>query len=262
MDGPLWLSNRCLALTLAASFPSGDARVVRLRARIGELAGGFSGGWSSIVASVPPLVSSVLSVPRPWPADAVYVGHGPADSGFAASPWGSPYADPLVSSCCADDRFERYAASRADRIGWLAPLCNKRLLCHCGTAECHAHILAKLIMDTFTIDAPQTPAFINAVCGNCDVVAGIVAYNSSCSADVSRWRISLDAGRPKWPCAAPWPEEWTLMVESIRANQCGLVWEICAGGGGGGAFDKILLDAWLDFCPPCRRHDLPLVQCA
>ena len=149
MDGPLWLSNRPLALALAASFPSGDAHVVRLRTRIGELAGGFSGGWSSIVASVPPLVFSVLSVPRPWPADAVYVGHGPSGSGFAASPWGSPFADSTAAFCSSDHRFEQYAVSRADRIGWLAPLCNKRLLCHCGSGKCHAHVLANILAATF-----------------------------------------------------------------------------------------------------------------
>ena len=42
----------------------------------------------------------------------------------------------------------QYARRRADLREWLAPLVNKRLLCH-GCDVCHAHDLADLIKEEF-----------------------------------------------------------------------------------------------------------------
>ena len=59
-------------------------RVVNLRQELCVLAGGHVGGLSKPVALVPS-VESVSLCPRPWPSDAVCVGHGPSGTKLLSS---------------------------------------------------------------------------------------------------------------------------------------------------------------------------------
>ena len=78
--------KRPLAGTLAASIPSGRARIVNLCLELCDLVG--SGSTSETTsATLASSVSSVESLERPWPLDAIYVGHGPLGSGPNPSPW-------------------------------------------------------------------------------------------------------------------------------------------------------------------------------
>ena len=132
MDGPLWESNSRMALALAASMPVGDPEIVELRLVIDEFLNGDAPAVVMPAAWTTPLYNAA-TLARPWPANYIYVGHGPIGSGFNSSPWGSPFAVSLLSAGCPyDSRFIPYARNRADIVYWLRPLVGKCLVCHCG----------------------------------------------------------------------------------------------------------------------------------
>ena len=61
--------------------------IVSLREELRGLIHGSARPMAAPVALSPSL-ACVESTPRPWPLDAVYVGHGPIGSGLNPSPWG------------------------------------------------------------------------------------------------------------------------------------------------------------------------------
>ena len=144
MDGPLWSNNPPMARTLAASMPSGAPLVVSLRRSLRDIIG-YEDPEPGVIA-VELSIIGIAVVERPWPLDAVYVGHGPIGSGLNPSPWGSPYA--VGNSCGRSALFVNYVRQRADARLWLLPLLNKRLVCHCEN-ECHAHDLKQVIQELF-----------------------------------------------------------------------------------------------------------------
>ena len=129
MDGCLWVTNPPMALTLAASMPSGLAPVVRIRQELREIIG------APVVPDNGRLVDAAVvdfsGFIRPWPMDFIYVGHGPRGCGVNPSPWGSPFVNADSQLCRRDARFVAYGRCRADRVSWLRPLINKNFVCHC-----------------------------------------------------------------------------------------------------------------------------------
>ena len=140
-----------LALTLSASVPSGNPKVIALRSQISALR------LINLPAVTRPAVfpHCVTLKSLPFHVNAgfadgyVYIGSGCLDADVNASPWGSPFG----CRVCAEDcqRFSEYAFSRADHVSWLAPLVGKSLVCECNAKEqtSHAMIIAQFIMDTF-----------------------------------------------------------------------------------------------------------------
>ena len=69
--------------------PSGDPVIVDLRSRLLDLV-----GRKPLPIRNRTLSTTVLNIdtyPHPWPANCIYVGHGPRRSGLNPSPWGSPF---------------------------------------------------------------------------------------------------------------------------------------------------------------------------
>ena len=124
--------------------PSGAPLVVNLRRNLRSIIG-YEVPEPGVIA-VELCIINIDVVERPWPLDAIYVGHGPLGSGLNPSPWGSPFA--IGNTCERSTAFIGYARQRADARLWLLPLLNKRLLCHCEN-ECHAHDLEQVIQDVF-----------------------------------------------------------------------------------------------------------------
>ena len=173
----MWVTNAPMARALAATMPSGDRIVVCLRRRLQTLLRDERCG-DPPAFSMASSVSRVESMERPWPSDAVYVGHGPAESGLNASPWGSPFISSSSSECARSELFVNYARSRADLCEWLAPLLNKRLLCHCS-GQCHAHDLAALIEETFKRpNVLQTAPSVASVRDTCEVGYGVIPFGT------------------------------------------------------------------------------------
>ena len=125
MDGPIWGGNLRLARVLAATIPSGDANVVRLREDLITIVDIPETFPVLPVQWVTPVIDITI-IERPWPVQYIYVGHGPHGCGSNPSPWGSPYSDPSVTTECGDaDLFLAYANDRADLLTWLSPLVGK-----------------------------------------------------------------------------------------------------------------------------------------
>ena len=102
MDGPLWESNSRMALALAASMPVGDPEIVELRLVIDEFLNGDAPAVVMPAAWTTPLYNAA-TLARPWPANYIYVGHGPIGSGLNPSPWGSPFSVPILAAGCPYD---------------------------------------------------------------------------------------------------------------------------------------------------------------
>ena len=127
--GPLWSLNRPMALALSASMPSGDPVIVDLRSRLLDLVGRKPLPIRNRTLST--TVFNIDTYPRPWPANSIYVGHGPRRPGLNPSPWGSPSLSCESLSCCKSTQFLEYGRRRADALLWLSPLINQNLICHC-----------------------------------------------------------------------------------------------------------------------------------
>ena len=126
LDGPLWTANGPLARVLAATIPSGEKMVVDLRMEIGSIIG-FTPPETFLPDDWETPVFNVANLNRPWPANSIYVGHGPRGCGLNPSPWGSPYASASSANQCPyDERFVLYAEARADVVYWLRPLVGKK----------------------------------------------------------------------------------------------------------------------------------------
>ena len=126
LDGPLWLANGPLARVLAATIPSGEKMVVDLRTEIVSLIG-FTVPELFLPDDWETPVYNIAALEQPWPANYIYVGHGPRGCDHHPSPWGSPYAPASVADQCPyDERFTVYAEGRADLVYWLRPLVGRK----------------------------------------------------------------------------------------------------------------------------------------
>ena len=65
--------------------PSGDPVIVDLRSRLLDLVGHKPLPIRNRTLST--TVYNIDTYPRPWPANSIYVGHGPRRSGLNPSPW-------------------------------------------------------------------------------------------------------------------------------------------------------------------------------
>ena len=91
MNGPIWSTNPPMARTLAASMPSGAPQLVNLRRSLRMIIGYEEP--EPVMLSMDFCIMDIRVVERPWPLDAIYVGHGPPGSGLNPSPWGSPFVN-------------------------------------------------------------------------------------------------------------------------------------------------------------------------
>ena len=121
MDGDLWVVNIRLARVLAATIPSGNSVVVRLRLALTTLINAPCTFPVLPVSWVTPIID-ISSISRPWPVSYIYVGHGPHGSELNPSPWGSPFSNPSTGDCGSGTSFSAYANDRADIQSWLRPL--------------------------------------------------------------------------------------------------------------------------------------------
>ena len=80
MDGPIWGGNVRLARVLAATIPSGDANVVRLREDLITIVDIPENCPVLPVQWVTPVID-ITTIERPWPVQYIYVGHGPHGCG-------------------------------------------------------------------------------------------------------------------------------------------------------------------------------------
>jgi hypothetical protein len=214
MDGPLWGRDVRLARVLAATIPSGDATVVRLRLELMELVN-ITENFPELPANWATQVVDGSSLERPWPAQFIYIGSGNSLNGLNPSPWGSPFADA--------NRFIAYAGDRADVMTWLCPLVGKSLVYDYGNKQ-HASILGSIIDELFSpprdlVQAPQPqPAFALREAGT-----GVIPHGTGLADSNNGGMNSVG-----WsPMTAPrWPDEWTSMVQCIRDAPRGLAWEI------------------------------------
>ena len=116
---PLWISAPLSAATLAASMPSGDAKVVAIRERLSALS--FSTALFPPFASLP-TVQHDMEQAMGLPMNSVYVGSGSARR--LPSPWLDPSRLPGAS--CGT--FLSYAGARMDLKFWLRLLSGKILI--------------------------------------------------------------------------------------------------------------------------------------
>ena len=88
-----------MARALAATMPSGDALIVKLRLELAAIIG-VPDSLPTVPATWETSVFDAATLQRPWPLHYIYVGHGPSGSGFNPSPWGShfhhQYYQPVV----------------------------------------------------------------------------------------------------------------------------------------------------------------------
>ena len=137
-----------MALALAATMPSGDPIIVRIRDALYNALPRQDCIGKPVVGSAS--VASFDSSAHPWRGDMVYVGHGPIGTNrVLASPWGNPCLRD-IDTVCNCEGFEDYLWSRCDIREMLAPLVGKTLVCHTNEdARCHAHILCEVISILF-----------------------------------------------------------------------------------------------------------------
>ena len=170
-------------------------------------------------------VFDFAALAQPWPANYIYVGHGPRGCGLNPSPWGSPYASAsLVDQCPHDEQFVRYAEARADLLYWLRPLVGKRLICHCSK-KCHATHLVALIGKHFKHGRNNSQNFQPPF--GLHEASRSVTPSDAVLGDPNNGGIELVGCAPY--TGVGWPDEWTILVESIRGSPYGLAWEIFAG---------------------------------
>ena len=208
--------------------PSGDAIIVGLRRELENIID-VPDTYPTLPASWVTSVFDAEVLQRPWPLHYVYVGHGPNGCGLNPSPWGSPFASSVAShGCPCDGRFLQYARGRADTMQWLRPLVEKCLVCHCGKNNCHAADIALLIHELFgSPDGPETAPYSQPTPGIYEAGDGVVPFDAGL-VGLTSVGINL-VGSISPSSAPPWPDEWTIMVESIRGSPNGLFWEVFAG---------------------------------
>jgi hypothetical protein len=150
-----------LALTLAASWPTGDPVVVALRHDIILHIGSHRAGNSPSTAF--PMWQSSTSLLTHLPADSVYIGGGCGALSRNPSPWASPFGCGHGNSTLLKGSFSEYAYGRSDSALWLKPLVGEILICEClccdEDGESHASVIATIISETFP-KCSSVPPFV------------------------------------------------------------------------------------------------------
>ena len=101
------------------------------------------------------------------------------------------------------------------------------MVCHCGKNLCHAPDLVSLINELFkSRDGPVSSPQSQFTPGSHEASNGVIPFDAGL-VDPNSGGISLMGNTPS--VAPGWPDEWTVMVESIRGSPYGLAWEIYAG---------------------------------
>ena len=101
-------------------------------------------------------------------------------------------------------------------------------VCHCGKNNCHAADIALLLHELFgPPDVSETAPYFQPTPGIFEAGNGVVPLDAGL-VDLTSDGINL-VGSISPSSAPPWPDEWTIMVESIRGSPNGLFWEVFAG---------------------------------
>ena len=162
-NSPLW-RFKDIALTLAASIPSGDPAILDICSQIAE----FNLGKASWRMSGQRLAGfftlDVLQNLETFnAADMILVGYSPV-----CSP--TPWINPLLFGEFSLSSFAGYYACRADRSKWLAHLYGKTLVCNCteyvgqgvSWSPCHAEFLSHKVQKLVDEQLPKEPAHVAA----------------------------------------------------------------------------------------------------
>ena len=264
-EAPLRVLAPALALVLAVSTPSFDARCVRLRLRLQELLGHLPeppvlSGQARIVHVLEPI--GALS------SQVCYVGVGPMDSQLRPSIYANPYSS-FLSPGEALISFLEYVFARPDMLDWVRPLVGATCLCDCDLgACCHGVVLMEAAEECARCagvlrDEPCVPetTLMDAVCdveeleslrhvtevepdmaeepesvSEADLEAvdkAVLIVRSTPS--VAKWKhvdeTTRGAAEPL-PRTVGWPKSWRHLVTVMRSSNVPVMWEILAGTAG------------------------------
>ena len=136
--GILWKQplHREMALTLAASFPSGHADVVHCREAMSKWKVGP--GWMDWSGWKLPTIRHLTVADQFIPAGEVYIGG--SRPGFVLTPWTNPC---MMEDSTNEPSYLQYISSRADLENFLFPLDNQVLVCDCTlrSRACHGETI-------------------------------------------------------------------------------------------------------------------------
>ena len=249
--GALWRAAPALAITLAATAPSGEASIVAQRALVAKAL--FHHFDDCCTACAPAAVHHSCTPLASLPASYRYVGFGFLDPQKRPGLWANPFFFLNLSPVAALARFIAYLRDRCDIDSFLRPLAGATLLCDCSLGvNCHAFALMREVNERFSAlsefeacpPVPPVPAGVRMP-GAAPSVEALLAEVSladadepdDVDADAPGPRRSLDdlrcvnetlrgsslhlgSERPAWRPA------WFLLIKVVRSAKLPLFW-IC-----------------------------------
>ena len=249
VHGALWGCAPEAALVLAASMPSGDPQICRIRDELSSIVPFPNDPRSTIL--VMPTLRHVSGPFHSFPLPLLYIGHGHSDIQSRPSQWSNPYAFLNYSVDESMSLFRRYLLSRADLEEFLSPLSGAEMICDCSLGtRCHGRIIEGVFHETFIagqedeaidlkIDAMDMATVMEGFDEDDEV--GIIAeatdvevqpapkFNSALEAVNETVRSGAANVRQERPS---WLPSWVTLIALIRAAIVPVFWEMFAGKAG------------------------------